>query len=101
MEQSKVARVAGDPVRSALAAVAAIFAVMGAVASNADHGMMGWELGARVFPAEALDLDHEVQRVGGATITYFDKATNFQNAKDLLDRYSTASSRIRRLLIKR
>jgi hypothetical protein len=54
MEQSKAARLAGDPVRSALAAIAAIFAVMGAVASNADHGMMGWELGARVFPAEAL-----------------------------------------------
>ena len=54
MEQSKVARLAGDPVRSALAAIAAIFAVMGAVASNADHGIMGWELGARVFPVEAL-----------------------------------------------
>jgi hypothetical protein len=54
MEQSKVARLAGDPVRSALAAIAAIFAVMGAVASNADHGMMGWELGARVFPVVAV-----------------------------------------------
>jgi ABC-type uncharacterized transport system involved in gliding motility auxiliary subunit len=29
-----------------------------------------------------------------ATITYYDKATNFQNAKDLLDRYSNASTRI-------
>jgi len=54
MEQSKVARLAGDPLRSTLAAIAAIFAVMGAVASNADHGMMGWELGARVFPVVAV-----------------------------------------------
>jgi ABC-type uncharacterized transport system involved in gliding motility auxiliary subunit len=29
-----------------------------------------------------------------ATITYYDKSTNFQTAKDLLDRYSTISSRI-------
>jgi ABC-type uncharacterized transport system involved in gliding motility auxiliary subunit len=29
-----------------------------------------------------------------ATITYYDRATNFQTAKDLLDRYSTVSSRI-------
>jgi hypothetical protein len=43
-----------DPFRSALAAIAAVFAVIGAIASNADHGMMGWELGARVFPVEAL-----------------------------------------------
>lgn len=43
-----------DPLRSALAATAAISAVMGAVASNADHGMMGWELGARVFPVVAV-----------------------------------------------
>ena len=43
-----------DPVRSTLAAIAAVFAVMGAVASNADHGMMGWELGTRVFPVEAV-----------------------------------------------
>lgn len=43
-----------DPVRSILAAIAAIFAVVGAVASNADHGTMGWELGTFVFPVEAV-----------------------------------------------
>ncbi len=30
-----------------------------------------------------------------ATITYYDKPSNFQTAKDLLDRYATASSRVR------
>src|ERR1700733_15226162 len=29
-----------------------------------------------------------------ATITYYDKPTNFQGAKDILDRYSTLSTRI-------
>ena len=29
-----------------------------------------------------------------ATITYYDKSTNFQNAKDVLDRYTTLSPRI-------
>ena len=29
-----------------------------------------------------------------ATITYYDRATNFQTAKDLLDRYATVSSKI-------
>jgi hypothetical protein len=43
-----------DPVRSTLAAIAAVFAIMGAVASNADHGMIGWEFGTRVFPVEAV-----------------------------------------------
>ena len=30
-----------------------------------------------------------------ATITYYDKQSNFQNAKDLLDRYTTLSAKIR------
>jgi hypothetical protein len=47
-------RVIGDPFRSGLVAIAAIFAAIGAVASNTDQGLMGWELGARAFPVEAV-----------------------------------------------
>jgi hypothetical protein len=43
-----------DPIRSGLAATAAVLAVLGAVASNADHGMLGWEFGARAFTVEAV-----------------------------------------------
>ncbi len=43
-----------DPIRSGLAATAAALAVMGAIASNADHGMLGWEFGARAFTVEAV-----------------------------------------------
>lgn len=43
-----------DPIRSGLAATAAVLAVVGAIASNADHGMLGWEFAARAFTVEAV-----------------------------------------------
>src|ERR1035437_1738933 len=43
-----------DPIRSGLAAIASVLAVVGAIASNADHGMLGWELGTQAFPVDAF-----------------------------------------------